>query len=131
VSKTRLRHDRANPTYGLQAAVGSLIVPPDSGECVEALELIKSLPLEGAVVTGDAAFTFKAVVEAIRERGAEYFLFVVVPQARFQHDANQPELRAELARAFGDGSLLKNSMSWPRRSCRVTITFPCPSTPCT
>ena len=35
----------------LQAAVGSLVVPPDSGECVEAIELIKSLPLEGAVVT--------------------------------------------------------------------------------
>ena len=77
----------------LQAAVGSLVVPPDSGECVEALELIKSLPLDGAVVTGDAAFTFKTIVEAIRERGGDYFLFV---------KANQPELRAELARAFGD-----------------------------
>lgn len=69
------------------------MVPPDSGEVVEALELIKSLPLEGAVVTGDAAFTFKAIVEAIRQRGGDYFLFV---------KANQPELRAELARAFGD-----------------------------
>ena len=77
----------------LQAAVGSLVVPPDSGECVEALELIKSLPLDGAVVTGDAAFTFKSIVEAIRQRGGDYFLFV---------KANQPELRAELARAFGD-----------------------------
>ena len=79
----------------LQAAVGSLVVPPDSGEVVEALEFIKSLPLQGAVVTGDAAFTFKPVVEAIRERGGNYFLFV---------KANQPELRAELARAFGDVS---------------------------
>jgi hypothetical protein len=82
----------------LQATVGSLVVPPDSGECVEALELIKSLPLDGAVVTGDAAFTFKAIVEAIRERGGDYFLFV---------KANQPELRAELARAFGDVPPLK------------------------
>jgi Transposase DDE domain len=77
----------------LQTAVGSLVVPPDSGEMIEALELIKSLPLEGAVVTGDAAFTYKPVVEAIRERGGDYFLFV---------KANQPELKAELARAFGD-----------------------------
>ena len=77
----------------LQAAVGSLVVPPDSGEVIEALELIKSLPLKGAVVTGDAAFTFRAIIDAIRERGADYFLFV---------KANQPELRAELARAFGD-----------------------------
>lgn len=79
----------------LQAAVGSLVVPPDSGECVEALELIRSLPLAGAVVTGDAAFTMKPIVEAIRERGGDYFLFV---------KANQPELQTELARAFGDVS---------------------------
>jgi hypothetical protein len=83
----------------LAAAVGSLVVPPDSGECIEALELIKGLPLEGAVVTGDAAFTFKPIVEAIQERGGDYFLFV---------KANQPELRAELARAFGDISPCHN-----------------------
>lgn len=34
----------------LQAAVGSLVVPPDSGEVIEVLELLKTLPLEGAVV---------------------------------------------------------------------------------
>ena len=79
----------------LTAAVGSLVVPPDSGECIEAIELIKSLPLEGAVVSGDAAFTTKPIVEAIRERGGAYFLFV---------KANQPELRSELERAFGDVS---------------------------
>ena len=79
----------------LQAAVGSLVVPPDSGECIAAIELLKSLPLDGAVVTGDAAFTTRAIVEAIRERGGSYFLFV---------KANQPELRSELERAFGDVS---------------------------
>jgi hypothetical protein len=77
----------------LRAAVGSLAVPPDSGEAVEALELIKSLPLEGAVITGDAAFTYRPIAEAIKKRGGDYFLFV---------KANQPELEAELARAFGD-----------------------------
>ena len=77
----------------LAAAVGSLVVPPDSGECIEALELIKGLPLEGAVVTGDAAFTYLPIVEAIRKGGGDYFLFV---------KANQPELQSELARAFGD-----------------------------
>jgi len=41
----------------IRAVVGSLAVPPDSGECIEALELIKTLPLDGALVTGDAAFT--------------------------------------------------------------------------
>ena len=75
----------------LQAAVGTLAVPPDSGECVEAIELIKSLPLDGAIVSGDAAFTMKPIVVAIRERGGDYFLFA---------KANQPELQTELARAF-------------------------------
>ncbi len=83
----------------LAAAVGSLAVPPDSGECIEAIELIKSLPLEGAVVSGDAAFTTKPIVEAIRERGGAYFLFV---------KGNQPELRSELERAFGDVSPCTN-----------------------
>lgn len=79
----------------LRAVVGSLAVPPDSGECIEALELIKSLPLDGALVTGDAAFTTKAIAEAIRDRGGSYFLFV---------KGNQPELQSELQRAFGDVS---------------------------
>lgn len=74
----------------LQAAVGSLVVPPDSCEVIEALELIKSLPLKEAVVTGDAAFTFKPIVQAIQAGGGSYFLFV---------KANQPELCTELARA--------------------------------
>lgn len=77
----------------LQAVVGSLEVPPDSGECVEALELIKSLPLEGAVVTGDAAFTTKPIVDAIRAKGGDYFLIV---------KGNQAELKSELKHAFGD-----------------------------
>lgn len=89
----------------LQAAVGTLVVPPDSGEVIEAIELIKSLPLDGAVVTGDAAFTFRPIVEAIRERGANYFLFV---------KANQPELQAEIAHAFGDVSPSGSDRGHPR-----------------
>ena len=77
----------------LRAAIGSLRVPPDSGEAVEVLELIKSLPIEGAVVTGDAAFTYRSIAEAIKKRGGDYFLFV---------KANQPHLQSELAHAFGD-----------------------------
>jgi len=81
----------------LQATLGSLAVPPDSAEVIEAVALLKDLPLEGTVVTGDAAFTYRPVIEAIRARGADYFLFV---------KANQPELEAELAHAFGDDSPL-------------------------
>ena len=88
----------------LQAVVGSLVVPPDSGECIEAIDLIKSLPLEGAVVTGDAAFTTKPIAEAIRDRGGSYFLFV---------KGNQRELRSELERAFGDVSPCLDHRSKP------------------
>jgi hypothetical protein len=84
----------------LQASVGALVVPPDSGEVVEAITLLKELPLgAGDGVTGDAAFTYRAIVEAIRARGADYFLFV---------KANQPDLQAELAHAFGDDSPLSD-----------------------
>jgi len=82
----------------LQATVGSLVVPPESAEAVEALRLIRDLPLgPGDVVTGDAAFTYRPIIEAIRAKGADYFLFV---------KANQPDLQAELAHAFGDDSPL-------------------------
>ena len=84
----------------LQASVGALTVPPDSGEVVEAITLLKELPLgTGDVVTGDAVFTYRTIVEAIRARGADYFLFV---------KANQPDLQTELAHAFGDDSPLSD-----------------------
>jgi hypothetical protein len=57
----------------LKAAVGSLTVPPDSGEAVEALELVKNLPLEGAVITGDAAFTYRPIVERSKSEAAAIF----------------------------------------------------------
>jgi hypothetical protein len=93
----------------LSAMVGSLVVPPDSGEMIEALELLKSLPLtEGDVVSGDAAFAYDEVIKAIRAKGADYFLFV---------KGNQPELAAEIAHAFGDDSPLKGRRrARPRRS---------------
>jgi hypothetical protein len=81
---------------GLQASIGALAVPPDSAEVVEAIALLKDLPIgAGDVVTGDAAFTYRSIIEAIRAKGAGYFLFV---------KANQPELQAEIAHAFGDNS---------------------------
>ena len=84
----------------LQASIGSLVVPPDSGEAVEAIALLKSLDLTDAIVTGDAAFTFAELARTIRDRGGHYFLFV---------KGNQPELQAELAHSFGDNSPLETS----------------------
>ena len=80
----------------LQASIGSLAVPPDSAEMVEVIALLKDLPIgAGDVVTADAAFTYRTIVEAIRAKGADYFLVV---------KGNQPDLQAELAHAFGDDS---------------------------
>jgi hypothetical protein len=84
----------------LQACVGSLAVPPESAEVIEAITLLKDLPIGvGDVVTGDAAFTYRPVIDAIRARGAGYVLFV---------KGNQPDLKAEIAHAFGDDSPLKS-----------------------
>jgi hypothetical protein len=89
----------------LRTVVGALVVPPDSGEMVEALKLIADLPVEpGDVITSDAAFTYEAVAREMRNKGADCFLFV---------KGNQAGLQAELAHAFGDDSPLKGiSRSW-------------------
>lgn len=84
----------------LQAAMGSITVPPDSGEVVEALKLLKTLPLAGAIITGDAAFTFAPLAQIILDGGGDYFLTV---------KGNQPELQTELSHAFGDDFPLKGS----------------------
>ena len=52
------------------AATGQLRVAPEGNEAA-ALALLKSLPLKGAAVTGDAAFCRRALCKAIREAFAE------------------------------------------------------------
>lgn len=77
----------------LGAVIGQLRVPPDGNEITAALALIKSLPLEGAILTGDAEFCQRAICEAVRDAKGDY-LFTV--------KANQPRLMADIAVAFGD-----------------------------
>lgn len=79
----------------LRASLGNFVVPPDSGSLPEAISVLKNLPLHGATLTMDAAFTNRQMLEVIREAGAAYFLMV---------KDNQPGLKAELAHAFGDTS---------------------------
>lgn len=85
----------------LGAVIGDLVVPPEANEITAALGLLKDLPLDGAVVTGDAIFMQREICQRIRDRGGHY-LFVV--------KGNQPEMRPELggdlAIAFGDDSPL-------------------------
>jgi hypothetical protein len=77
----------------LGAVIGQLRVPPEANEITAALTLLKGLPLNGAVVTGDAVFCQRAICRAIRDGGGDY-LFTV--------KANQPALMADLVVAFGD-----------------------------
>ncbi len=77
----------------LGAVIGQLQVEPDGNEITAALALLKGLPLQGIVITGDAAFCQRAICQTIRDGKGDY-LFAV--------KANQPTLMADLAVAFGD-----------------------------
>jgi hypothetical protein len=77
----------------LGAVIGQLQVEPDGNEITAALALLKGLPLQGIVITGDAAFCQRAICQTIRDGQGDY-LFAV--------KANQPTLMADLAVAVGD-----------------------------
>ena len=75
----------------LQGVVGQLRVPPESHEITAALELLKTMPLTGVVITGDAIFTQTEICKVITDGGGDYFFTV---------KGNQPTLRADIAEAF-------------------------------
>jgi hypothetical protein len=76
---------------GLQGVIGQLRVAPEANEITAALELLKTLPLKGVIVTGDAIFTQKAICQAIIDGGGDYFFTV---------KGNQPALKADIEEAF-------------------------------
>jgi hypothetical protein len=82
----------------LSAVVGDLVVEPDGNEITAALALLKELPLEGAIITGDAIFCQREICKTITDGGGDY-LFVVKD--------NQPEMKADIALRFGDLSPLR------------------------
>ncbi len=81
----------------LGAVVGDLVVEPDQNEITAAMVLLKGLPLDGAIITGDAIFCQRQICRHIRDANGHY-LFVVKD--------NQPELKADIAESFGDLSPL-------------------------
>jgi hypothetical protein len=81
----------------LQGVIGQLRVAPGANEITAALELLKILPLEGVVITGDAIFTQREICRVITEGGGDYFFTV---------KDNQPTLKADIALAFGPDSPL-------------------------
>ena len=81
----------------LKGVIGQLQVAPDANEITAALDLLKTLPIEGAVITGDAIFAQKAICQAIIDGGGDYFFTV---------KSNQPALKSDIALAFGPDSPL-------------------------
>lgn len=63
----------------------------DTNEAKAALALLELIPLEGVVVTGDAAFTQRDFCEKVIAGGGDYFLPV---------KDNQPELKEAIATGF-------------------------------
>ncbi|MGH6853042.1 MAG: ISAs1 family transposase [Methylocella sp.] len=82
---------------GLSGVIGDLVVAPEANEITAAMTLLKGLPLEGAIVTGDAIFTQREICRHIRDAKGHY-LFAV--------KGNQPELESNIKTAFGDLSPL-------------------------
>ena len=81
----------------LQGVIGQLRVAPETNEITAALEMLKTLPLTGVTITGDAIFTQREICQLITERGGNYFFTV---------KDNQPALKADIALAFGPDSPL-------------------------
>lgn len=86
----------------LQGVIGQLRVAPEANEITAALELLKTLPLAGMIVTGDAIFTQREICRAIIDGGGDYFFTV---------KDNQPALKADIALAFGPDSPLSGMVA--------------------
>jgi hypothetical protein len=76
----------------LSAVIGDRVVEPSQNEITTALAFLKELPLEGAIITGDAIFCQREICQAIGDGKGDY-LFTVKD--------NQPQLKANIAESFG------------------------------
>jgi hypothetical protein len=82
----------------LDQATGGVLsqqaVPPTTNESKTAVEILKTIVLQGRLVTGDAMFCQRELCEEIVDSGGDY-LFVVKD--------NQPELKAAVVADFQPG----------------------------
>jgi DDE_Tnp_1-associated len=60
----------------LQGVIGQLAVAPDCNEITGALQLLKTLLLDGVIITGDAIFTQREICRVIIDGGGDYFFTV-------------------------------------------------------
>ena len=64
---------------------------PGTNEITAGLALLKTLPLRGVTITGDAIFTQTEFCRIITDEGGDYFFTV---------KDNQPALKGDIAQAF-------------------------------
>lgn len=83
--------------YGrdVEAVIAQLRVPCQTNEHKTAVELLQLIPLEGTLVTGDAAFTRRDLCAAVVKVQGDYFLTV---------KGNQPTPEVDVRAAFGPAS---------------------------
>lgn len=75
----------------LRGVLGQWRVEPGENEIVTALRMLRELPLNGLIITGDAIFAQREICRQITEGGGDYF-FVVKD--------NQPALKEHIKTAF-------------------------------
>ena len=90
--------------YGQEAgsAIAQLRVPGRTNEHKAALRLLNVLPLEGAIVTGDAAFCQKDLSRKMLRKGGHYVWAV---------KDNQPSLKEDIIAALSDDALSPSATS--------------------
>jgi len=85
----------------LGMTLGQVVVPEKTNEIGVVLDLLKSLLLEGKVITCDALLTQREVAQAITERGGDYVMIV---------KGNQPTLQAEITELFEHKEAFKSEI---------------------
>ena len=82
----------------LGSVIGDLTIALDQNEITAAMVLLKALPLDGRIITGDSIFTQREICRYSRDSNGHYVFTV---------KDNQPALKAGIAEAFGDLSPLR------------------------
>lgn len=91
----------------VSVVVGDVVMEPGQNEITAALVLLKQLPLDGAIITGDAIFCQREICRTITDGGGDY---------AFTVKDNQPEMKAAIAETFGELSPLRSPATSPRRA---------------
>ena len=81
-------HLLAAYSHAAQCVLGQMRVQAGTNEHKQALALLDLIPLEGAVVTGDAMFCQRDLSRKIRKKGGDWF---------WQVKDNQPTLKQDIA----------------------------------